>query len=384
MKLIGWNTEADFTGNTYLIEEELTYTFIEDIVLYAEWTSLINLALNSSEKLTYDIPIISKGQKEFTLPVPETKEFVFFDGWYLGESKATDYEYSFAVIGDIQKTTRKFPDKLHYIYDWILNNKDSKNIQYAMSMGDLTDANTAAEWDRATEQHDRLQEADLYQSIVRGNHDQVKGFDANITADKYGDDLYSTFNGMRNTCRLVTISGVKYMVITLDLYPSDEEVAWAEDLIVNNPDYNVVLTTHAYFKNVSGKGKIELETSIRTDFVSNKLAEGQVAADLNSGQEIFDKLVNKYSNIVLVLCGHNDPYDDGPNHRITTREDGSQVVEMMTNFQDMEDRTNRSYGMLAMLYIKADGTVQLEFFSTINGMFYKDDFQFEFKLDLVD
>ena len=90
MKLIGWNTEADFTGNTYLVDEELTYTFTEDIVLYAEWTSLINLALNSSEKLTNDIPIITKGQKEFTLPVPETKEFVFFDGWYLGEQKITN------------------------------------------------------------------------------------------------------------------------------------------------------------------------------------------------------------------------------------------------------------------------------------------------------
>ena len=90
MKLIGWNSESDLTGTTYSLNQELTYTFTEDIELYAIWTSLINLELNSSEKVSTDLPIITKGQKEFTLPVPDTNEFLFFVGWYLGEQQITD------------------------------------------------------------------------------------------------------------------------------------------------------------------------------------------------------------------------------------------------------------------------------------------------------
>lgn len=90
MKLIGWNSESDLTGTTYSVNQELTYTFTEDIELYAIWTSLINLELNSSEKVSTDLPIITKGQKEFALPVPDTNEFLFFVGWYLGEQQITD------------------------------------------------------------------------------------------------------------------------------------------------------------------------------------------------------------------------------------------------------------------------------------------------------
>ena len=90
MKLIGWNTEKELNGTTYILNTELTYTFTENIELYAVWTSLINLELNSSEKVLTDLPIITKGQKEFTLPIPNTKEFLFFVGWYLGEQQITD------------------------------------------------------------------------------------------------------------------------------------------------------------------------------------------------------------------------------------------------------------------------------------------------------
>jgi hypothetical protein len=51
MKLIGWNTEKELNGTTYILNTELTYTFTENIELYAVWTSLINLELNSSEKV---------------------------------------------------------------------------------------------------------------------------------------------------------------------------------------------------------------------------------------------------------------------------------------------------------------------------------------------
>lgn len=295
------------------------------------------------------------------------------NSWYIGESKATDYAYSFAVIGDVQKTTGYYPDKLHYIYDWILDNADSKNIEYVMGLGDLSEhANPNAEWPIVTEQHYRLERAGLNQSIVRGNHDWR--FDTYITKDKFGSKLTGSYDDtMKNTYRLITISGVKYMMLTLNLFPTDDEIAWAEQVIAENPDYNVILTTHAYFDH-----DMTLTQDDDIDWVDDVNAA-------NSGQDIYDKLVSKYSNIVLVMCGHRYPPDNGPNYRITTRDDGSKVMEMMINHQNMESKGGRSYGMLAMLYVSEDGrSVQLEYFSTITGMFYMDKFQFTFELDLVD
>ncbi|MBQ7107843.1 MAG: metallophosphoesterase [Clostridia bacterium] len=308
------------------------------------------------------------------------------DGWYIGESKATDYAYSFAIIGDIQKTTKNNPEKLHYIYDWIVDNKNSKNIQYVMSMGDLTDGSSDTEWVLARDQHLRLENAGINQSIVRGNHDSISKYDKYITTAKFGTKLDSSYKNMRNTCRLITISGVKYMMLTLDLFPSAEEIAWAENLITTHSDYNVILSTHAYFNNMSYEGNFTYNTEVSSSYSSKKLEElndGRTADDLYSGKEIYDSLVSKYSNIVLVLCGHNDPYDDGPNFRTVTRADGSKVVEMMTNFQGVEEREGRAYGTLAMLYFSNDGkTVQVEFFSTVSSMFYKQKFQTEFEIDL--
>ena len=90
MKLIGWNSESDLTGTTYSLNQELTYNYTDNIELFAVWMSLINLNLNSNEKVNESLPIINKGQKEFTLPVPTTSEFLFFVGWYLGEQQITD------------------------------------------------------------------------------------------------------------------------------------------------------------------------------------------------------------------------------------------------------------------------------------------------------
>lgn len=103
----------------------------------------------------------------------------------------------------------------------------------------------------------------------------------------------------------------------------------------------------------------------------------------NSGQDLFDKLVNKHSNIVLLLCSHEIPVDHGPSYEITSCADGSQVVQLMVNHQYLEYCGNRSYGMLAMRYFREDGkNVQLEYFSSINDMYYMDKFQYEFELDI--
>lgn len=297
------------------------------------------------------------------------------DYFYYANSDANDYAYSMAVVGDIQITSYKHPHMLHYLYDWIIDNKTDKNIQYVLGLGDITDQDTKDEWILAEEQLKRLQAAGIDQSIVRGNHDWH--FNDYITYDEYGEGLVAFDDSMRSTYRLTTIGGVKYMMLTLDFFPDDAIVDWAAKSIEAHPDYNVILTTHAYYKTGMKIGDGDLQQDEDLYNVSN-------IETANSGQDIYDKLVSKYRNIVLVICGHASTEDYGPAYEISERADGSKVVQMMINHQQLESVDGRSYGMLAMLYFLNDGkTVKLEYFSTVNKMYYMDKFQYEIELDLI-
>ncbi|MBQ3088773.1 MAG: hypothetical protein IJC36_03965 [Clostridia bacterium] len=294
--------------------------------------------------------------------------------FYIDKSNATDYAYSMAVLGDIQTTNYYYRDKLHFPFDWIIDNAEDKNIQYVFGLGDITDMSTDAEFTAAKEQLLRIKNAGIDQSITRGNHDW--SYDNYITYSDFGDGLVSFDGTMRSYYRLTTIGGVKYMMLTLDLFPDDDIINWADEVIAAHPDYNVIVTTHGYFDGGMEIGDGNLLQDEDIQWVDNP-------ETANSGQDLFDKLVNKHSNIVLLLCGHEIPVDHGPSYEITTREDGSKVVQMMVNHQHLEYYGGRSYGMLAMLYFSEDGkNVQLEYFSTVNEMYYMDKFQYEFQLDI--
>ena len=105
--------------------------------------------------------------------------------WTDAEDKipVTDYGYSFAVIGDTQVITRDesvttagtynaaYSGHLAKLYDWLVNNAESKNIQFAFHMGDVTDWNNSLEWNLAMENISKLTGV-IPNNIARGNHDQ--------------------------------------------------------------------------------------------------------------------------------------------------------------------------------------------------------------------
>lgn len=296
------------------------------------------------------------------------------NSFYIDKSHAANYAYSMAVLGDIQTTNYYYRDKLSAPFDWIIDNAEDKNIQYVFGLGDITDMSTEAEFLAAKEQYLRLKEAGIDQTIIRGNHDW--SYNNYITYEDFGDGLVSYDGTMRSYYRLTTIGGVKYMMLSLDFFPNDDVVAWADEVIAAHPDYNVIISTHGYFDDgmIIGDGNLLQDEDIQ--WVDDPTTA-------NSGQDLFDKLVNKHSNIVLLLCGHAIPVDHGPSYEVTNRADGSKVVQLMVNHQHLEYYGKQSYGMVAMLYFSEDGkNVQLEYFSTVNEMFYMEKFQYEFTLDI--
>ena len=295
--------------------------------------------------------------------------------WFEEKDPVSEYAYSFAVVGDTQIICEKDPDGMKKIYDWIVDNKESKNIKHVFGLGDITNGNSVAEWIAAKAAVSKLDGVIPY-SLVRGNHDGTDYF--NGVFDYYA--YTSQFNGfyqegcIDNSYKTMTIGDVDYLFITLDYGASDAELDWAGSVIEQYPQHQVVLSTHAYmYRDGTTLGPNDVCPPADSNDANYSPNKGY-----NNGDQMWDKLVSKYGNIVLVLSGHD------PCENVVTRQEagvhGNIVTQMLIDPQGM-DAAMGSTGMVAMLYFSEDGKqMEVEFYSTIRNKFFKESNQY--KVDL--
>ncbi len=281
--------------------------------------------------------------------------------WFKDKEPITDYAYSFCVVGDTQKVAYLYPDQFHCIYDWIVENKESKKIEYVFGLGDITDKDTVAEWDLVKGEIFKLNGVVPY-SLVRGNHDGSAYYNKYFNVDEYTSQFEGFFNQrmIENSWRTFTVGEVKYLTITLDYGASDKLLNWAADIIEQHPDHRVIITTHAYL--------FRDGTTLDVGDVVPPNKTGKTDGSVNNGDQMWDKLISKYENIFLVMSGH-DPCDN-----IIVAQDkgvhGNVVTQMLIDPQGV-DASQGATGMVAMLYFSNDGkTVTIENYSTVRGEFY--------------
>lgn len=277
-------------------------------------------------------------------------------GFFLTKDKVQDYDYSFAYVGDPQITTGYYPDEIIHTYNYIADNKEDKNIVYAVTLGDLTQNSTDAEYAAIEEGLKKVEAKGIYQSILRGNHDSVSSFDRNITKGEYGSYLSGTYDDtLKNTYHIFTAGNEKYMMLTLDYYPSSNVVDWAAALVEANPDCRVIVNTH---------GLLNYDMTLLTDTAVTYMHEN---------------LITKYENIVMAVCGHHEAA--GPKYKIVTGKNSNKIVEMIIDPQGMELRDAQAYGLVAIFHFSNNGkTVEVEYYSTVKKAYYREDYQFVFEL----
>ena len=281
--------------------------------------------------------------------------------WFKDKEPVTDYAYSFCVVGDTQKVAYLYPDQFNCIYDWIVQNKESKKIEYVFGLGDITDKDTAAEWEVVKREISKLNGVVPY-SLVRGNHDGSANFNKYFKVEEYTKTIEGQFNErfIENSWRTFTVGEVKYLNITLDYGASDKVLNWAAGIIEQHPDHRVIITTHAYL--------FRDGTTLDVGDVVPPNKTGSNNGTSNNGDQMWDKLISKYENIFLVLSGH-DPCDN-----IIVAQDkgvnGNVVTQMLIDPQGV-DAAQGATGMVAMLYFSNDGkTITIENYSTVRGEFY--------------
>lgn len=332
-------------------------------------TKNIAAAVNNNDTAlvaAYDLKVSSGTQR---IENAKTNGTALIENMWVEADEPDDYAYSFAVVGDTQKAAEyDVLNGTNYtdgIYDYIINNAEDKKIVHTFGLGDITDDSRDEEWSMIQNKTNSLP---MSYSMVRGNHDTPLGFEtyygagthyAKQTEGHFGDNYLNTYHKF-------TAGGVEYLVVCLDYDPTDEAIAWANEVVAANKSSRVIVTTHAYlFRD------------------GTTIGEGDGTYNNNNGEDIWNKLIRLNENIVLVIGGHD--VSDRIMINQAVGDSGNTVTQLLINPQGMDEFLTKAgeapAAMVAMLYFSKDGkTVDLRYYSTSRNTYFKSNNQIAFKM----
>lgn len=283
-----------------------------------------------------------------------------------------------------------FPDVQNYVkFDynqpilelmtaWVAENKSNLNIQAVFSTGDLVDQNetlfppfprfgnltSTEQWQFVSHAFSRLDGIVPY-FISPGNHDYGYAKAENdltnypeyfpIERNKLWKSMIRA--SFPNRHGRITMENAAFemklhnwqdiLVITTEFAPRDEVLEWIDAVSRSEAFKNhlVILLTHSY---MTWDGSLIQK-------------ESYAISGANTGQQIWDKLLNNSPNIKLVVCGHfgvdNERYEYTTGFRQDVNSVGNQVSQMMFNTQTLGGgfSGNGGDGWLRLLEFDPDG-----------------------------
>ncbi len=227
---------------------------------------------------------------------------------------------------------------------WIKYNAASQNIKFVAHLGDIVQHRHTyeSEWQLADQALGILESGTqpVPYSVAPGNHDvyayyaptyardssmynQYFGVDRFEDNPWYGGHYGSTND---NNYSLFSVGDLDFLVMALEVMPSNAALNWADWVIGHYPDRRVIVTTHKYLKP---------DGTRYTDTIYHGISG-------NSGDQVFDKLVKGNPNVFMVGCGHVT--EEGYN--AATNDAGGTVHEVLSDYQNL---TNGGNGWMRVL-----------------------------------
>jgi hypothetical protein len=311
---------------------------------------------------------------------------------------SADAAWSMVVLPDTQNYVRDAGDMSILLdqMEWIKKSKDAFKIQLVLQEGDVVNQNggkthpgeqsAVQQWANARQAFSQL-DGVLPYVMATGNHDYgttnsqtrqtkfndcFKATDNPLVDPAHGGILQGvmTLGSLENAYyELTAPDGRKLLVISLEFWPRQQAVEWANS-IVKQPrfsNHTAILLTHAYMNS----------NETRCGFGKDKFGMGP---DGNDGQELWNKLVRKHANFTMTLSGHFG--GDQVAYLRSVGDRGQVVHQMLLNSQF---EANGGNGWLRVLEFLADGqTVRVRTFSPYLGVYRTDAAnQFEFAITPV-
>ncbi len=246
-------------------------------------------------------------------------------------------KFTIPVLPDTQCEVNRHPEMFISQLQWIVDKKDSLNIPFVLHVGDIVDFNNIAHWEKASSGFKILDKAGMPYVLCLGNHDgEAVGENSGSAAPgNVNQNLRITtkFNSYFPVSRLkgqqgrweegksdnayytFKAGGLDWLVVSLEFCARRAPVEWADKVVAEHPNYNVIILTHYH---LNGNGDISERNAGYGDL---------------SPYEIYNLLIKKYPNILLVLSGHTGitawRNDRGDN--------GNRIYQILQDYQGIND-----------------------------------------------
>lgn len=213
---------------------------------------------------------------------------------YRVDSDASDF--TVVVLPDTQYYSQLYPDIFVSQTQWIVDRKDELNIVFVSHLGDIVQNNDRfeAEWQVADGAMSMLDDVVPY-GVLPGNHDMKVGGTANFYEQYFPASRFEqqswwggSFNSNRYNYQLFSAGGDDYVILHLQYCPTQEAIAWANDVLAEYSGRKAIVSTHAY---------------LRANALRLKNCQKKSDGDVN-GAQMWNKLVKKNPNVFMVLAGH--------------------------------------------------------------------------------
>ena len=216
-------------------------------------------------------------------------------------------KFTIPVLPDTQNEVADRQEMFLSRFSWIVEMKDSLNIPIVLHVGDIVNYDNQHHWENAGKGFEILDKAGIPYALAVGNHDteavgkNSRGYapgninknlrktmkfnscfpPERLTAqegryeENKSDNAFYTFKAI----------GLDWLVLSLEYCPRPGPVKWANKIISNHLNHNVIVLTH-YHLNTNGD-----------------ISEDNEYGDL-SPMQVYDRLIRKHKNILMVLSGH--------------------------------------------------------------------------------
>jgi hypothetical protein len=299
-------------------------------------------------------------------------------------------------------TIAVFPDTQYYAscrsphlrkqVEWVTAERAGRNIRAVVTLGDLTDHNTKAEWDFFKESLKPL-DPTLPFVLNLGNHDYGDGGTANNRNTFFGEYFDGSFverskslvetmepNKLENAFYSIDLGKVSVGVLVLEWSPRAKTVEWADKVLAKHPKHRIMMSTHAYLYSDSTRYDYQKKGGTQEwnplAYATNKGSEA--AAGNHDGEMLWDNLLKKYPGVFLTINGH--VLNNGTGLLTSKGDKGNTVHQMLVNYQMLDEG---GLGYLRLLEFLPDGkTMRVKTYSpSLNAYATAKDQDFSLTID---
>lgn len=289
------------------------------------------------------------------------------------------------TLPDTQLYAQDYPAIFHAQTQWIADEAAARNIAMTIGLGDITNRNTAVQWQVARAAYDRIH-LQVPFILAQGNHDcgpNGNAADRTTGMNQFFPINYliqqPTFGGVaqfvnvENSYSLFEAAGRKWIVIALEWGPRDTVLPWADHLLDQHDDRLAIVVTHAYMD----------DDDTRIDHLAGNFSgspydygTANLPGGTNDGGDLWRELVSLHPNTVLVLSGHI--HGEGRLSEATSF--GNVVHQILADYQS---RPEGGEGYLRTIELTPDSNIiRVRTYSPWTGMYLTDSGNF-FELPLI-